>query len=66
MDDFMIDGGNSSFVFYGVNFKNEEWKEDTTGIPKKLDYSLRPISSPRSENDVQGKNFHVSVKYSVF
>ena len=50
----MIDGGNSSLVFYGVNFKNEEWKEDSTGIPKKLDYSLRPISSPRSENDVQG------------
>ena len=62
----MIDGGNSSFVFYGVNFKNEEWKEDTTGIPKKLDYSLRPISSPRSENDVQGKKLRFSVKYSVF
>ena len=51
----MIDGGNSSRVFYGVNFKNEEWTENGSDLPKKLDYALRPISSPRSENDVQGK-----------
>ena len=54
MDKYMVDGDNSSQVFYGINFKNDEWKLNTTGVPNKLDYALRPVSSPRSETDVQG------------
>ena len=54
MDNYMVDGDNSSQVFYGVNFKNDEWKLNATGIPNKLDYALRPVSSPRSETNVQG------------
>ena len=35
MDTYMKDGGESSNVFYGIDFKNEEWTTGST-IPKTL------------------------------
>ena len=44
MNEYMSLGGdkdsNSQNVFYGINFKNEEWATGNS-LPKKFDYSLR-------------------------
>jgi len=55
MDKFMEDGGESSNVFYGIDFKNGEWfVPNNSTFPKTLDYALRPMATPRYEQNSGG------------
>ena len=62
LDKFMKAGGEASNVFYGIDFKNQEWFSNSS-FPKTLDYALRPVATPRSETG-QGEGWVTNILYS--